>query len=93
MGLCNLKNIEAKIEKRRVICEYYKEKLNPSIKFPKNMASKYNYIYMPIYLENTKLRDIVYDVLIQNKVHPRKYFYPLATEYEYIKKRSFIFNL
>lgn len=45
MGLCNLENIDQKIQLRRTLYEYYKEKLSAikGIEFQKIIASRYNY--------------------------------------------------
>jgi len=87
MGLCNLEEIDEKIKLRKKIYEHYKEKLSQfgKIKFQKLIASKYNYIYMPVLFENQEQRDQVYSELITNGIKPRKYFYPLTVHSNYFK--------
>ncbi len=89
MGLCNLKNIDGKIHRRKSIYDYYKENLTHTrIKFQKIVASKYNYSYMPILLRSQLERDTVFLELIKNDIKPRKYFYPLTVNYSYFKDRD-----
>jgi dTDP-4-amino-4,6-dideoxygalactose transaminase len=89
MGLCNLKNIDEKIQQRKKIYELYKEKLSDvNVTFQKIIASKYNYAYMPVLFENKKKRDKVYLELTKNKIKPRKYFHPLTPDFDYFKKRG-----
>lgn len=88
MGLCNLKNVEKNIQKRRIIYEYYLENLQDweEVKFQKIIASQYNYAYMPVCFTSQQVRDHVYLSLSQEGYYPRKYFYPLTASYEYLKR-------
>jgi len=89
MGLCNLEEIDEKIRLRKKIYEHYKEGLvDMPVKFQKLIASKYNYIYMPVCFENSKKRDEVYSELIKNEIKPRKYFYPLTVNFDYFKQEG-----
>ena len=90
MGLCNLENIDEKIQHRKTIYNYYKEKLSgiKDIKFQKIISSKYNYGYMPVGFENIEIRDKIYSELIKNGIKPRKYFYPLTSDFEYFKEKD-----
>jgi len=89
MGLCNLKNINEKIQRRKSIYDYYKKNLTHTrIKFQKIVASKYNYSYMPILLRSKLERDTVFSELIKNDIKSRKYFYPLTANYNYFKDRD-----
>ncbi len=87
MGLCNLKNIDHNIKKRKIIYEHYLKDFSneDGIKFQKLTASKYNYSYMPVCFENLKIRNEVYVQLLKAGFHSRKYFYPLTTNFEYFK--------
>lgn len=87
MGLCNLENIDENIQSRKRIYEHYKEQLaDTNIKFQKIIASKYNYIYMPICFNNIEKRDEAYSELVTNGIKPRKYFFPLITNSHYFEK-------
>jgi len=90
MGLCNLENIDKNICLRETIYRYYKEKLEDakSIKFQKLIASRYNYSYMPILLENIEKRDKIYSRLIKNGIKARKYFFPLTVSFDYFKQKG-----
>ncbi len=92
MGLCNLKYIDKQIEQRRYIAERYIENLS-TIKGLKLLLHidndvKSNYAYMPILFDSDILgfdRDAVYDEMLKENIVPRKYFYPIATEFDCYK--------
>jgi len=88
MGLCNLEDIDEKIQRRKKIYEHYKEELSKHVKFQKIIASKYNYGYMPVCFKNLGKRDEIYSELVKNKIKPRKYFFPLTTNFDYFKKNG-----
>jgi dTDP-4-amino-4,6-dideoxygalactose transaminase len=90
MGLCNLEDIDERIQRRKRIYEHYKEGLSDikGIKFQRIIASKYNYIYMPVCFENIRKRDEIYFELIKNGVKPRKYFFPLTVNFNYFKRKG-----
>jgi len=90
MGLCNLEEIDEKIKSRKRIYERYREKLSAvnKVKFQKMIASKHNYIYMPICFENIKKRDQICSKLLKNGIKPRKYFYPLTVNSSYFKEEG-----
>lgn len=90
MGLCNLKNVNHNIKKRKKIYHHYLKNLSNEngVIFQKINASRYNYSYMPICFENEEVRDRVNDKLLEIDVNCRKYFYPLTVDYEYFKSRN-----
>jgi len=88
MGICNLKYVDEKIQRRKRLYEYYKRKLSKYVKFQKLTASKYNYGYMPVYFDDIGKRDEVYSKLLKNGIEPRKYFFPLTTSSDYFKRES-----
>jgi dTDP-4-amino-4,6-dideoxygalactose transaminase len=92
MGLCNLENVDEKIQKRKKISEMYKTQLKEigHIKFQKIIASEYNYSYMPVIFDSIKIRDHVYSELVKNRIIPRKYFYPLTANFEYFKDKNLV---
>ena len=88
MGLCNLENIDEKIQMRKTLYASYKEKLVDieNIKFQKIVASKYNYSYMPALFESKEKRDAIYSMLLKNGIKSRKYFFPLTVNFDYFKE-------
>lgn len=88
MGICNLKYVDERIQRRKRLCEYYKRKLSKYVRFQKLTASKYNYGYMPVCFEDVEKRDEVYSRLLKNRIEPRKYFFPLTTSSDYFKKEG-----
>ena len=89
MGLCNLENIDEKIRQRNHIYHHYKKCLESSgIIFQKVIASKFNYGYMPILLRSQSERNWVNLELMKKNIYSRKYFYPLITAHDYIRKIS-----
>ena len=88
MGLCNLKRIDVKIRQRRKLYERYRQRLPRSLRFQKVIATKWNYGYMPVCFENAEERDRAYAELVKNGIKPRKYFFPLTTDYDYFRKAN-----
>jgi dTDP-4-amino-4,6-dideoxygalactose transaminase len=86
LGLCNLKMTDERIQRRRRLYEYYKQRLSGYIQFQRLTATKYNYSYMPVCFENAEERDRAYLELVRNGIKPRKYFFPLTTNYAYSNK-------
>lgn len=87
MGLCNLEQINYNIEQRKKLYQLYLEQLDGNgFLFQKIVSTTHNYSYMPILLKNREVRDRVFDTLTCNGVTPRKYFFPLAVNFDYFKK-------
>ena len=86
MGLCNLKHVDREIEKRKKIVERYMENLEgiEGIIFSKNQKGvKHNYSYFPVVFDGYKLnRDEVFEILKENGIIARKYFYPTINSFE-----------
>lgn len=88
MGLCNLKHIDEEIAKRKAIVERYREhllgvdgiKLSP---IQDDVIS--NYAYFPIVIDKElfgKNRDDIFNILSENGIYSRKYFYPLTNTFD-----------
>lgn len=86
MGICNLRHVEEDISKRKNVTDRYRENLGniPGIKLVKpQVGVKCNYAYLPIVFDGFyKTRDQIFKALEGQNIHPRKYFYPLITDYE-----------
>lgn len=86
MGLCNLRHVEEDIKKRKIVAERYIKNLEktPGIKLVKSQIEvESNYAYFPIIVDGIfKCRDQVFKELEGRNIHPRKYFYPLVSDYE-----------
>ena len=87
MGICNLRHVREEIEKRRHVAERYWERLGgvPGVRLslPQPGVTP-NYAYLPVVFEEGEFgatRDEVYDALMALDIHPRKYFYPLISDY------------
>lgn len=91
MGICNLRHIEEDIAKRKAVFERYCERLNDvkGIRVNKlNEDVDYNYSYFPIIIDSEvygKNRDEVEQLLSENGVKARKYFYPLTSDFDCYK--------
>ncbi len=87
MGLLQLKHVDENIEKRRQITLRYREQLSdlPGIRCLAEQAGvKYCYPYFPVYVDQEiygMSRDALYEKLKQNKIHGRRYFYPLISQF------------
>lgn len=93
MGLCNLKYIDAEIEKRRSIADRYFRNLNGVKGIVLNRVReevKSNYAYFPVLFDPELFghnRDDVYERLKKQNIYARKYFYPLTNEYDCYRGR------
>ena len=87
MGLCNLRHVDEEIEKRRRVAERYWERLEgvPGVRvFRPREGVRHNYAYLPVTFDAAAFgasRDDVYAALMACDIHPRKYFYPLVSDY------------
>ncbi len=97
MGICNLKIIDESIQKRKQIYTHYYERLSNidgiKINSYSNENIKYNYAYLPILIDENKYginRDKLANILLENDIYARKYFYPLISNIEcYNCKQTF----
>lgn len=84
MGLCNLRHINEEIEKRRMAAERFWERLGgiQGIKLIKpDQDTKWNYAYFPVIFDGYKYdRNTVQEILANDEIFARKYFYPLTSE-------------
>lgn len=87
MGICNLRHLEEEIAKRKIVYDRYIENLH-NVKGLKlhsiQKDVKPNYAYFPVLVEDKEFganRDDIYDALIAENIYPRKYFYPLTSEF------------
>ena len=91
MGICNLKYIDREIGKRKYISERYYQLLNDikGIKLNiQNCNVKSNYAYFPVVFDGYKYdRNKVYELLKENGIYARKYFYPLTNSFECYKNQ------
>jgi len=85
-GLLQLEHIDKAINRRREIDTQYREQLSSvtGISCPPLPADTiYNYAYFPILIEKeySLSRDELNDKLRQHGIFPRRYFYPLISEF------------
>jgi len=86
LGLLQLKHIEHAIGKRRAIDGLYRERLKevPGIHcLARSGETSANYAYFPILIEPayTLSRDELFFALKASGIHPRRYFYPLISDF------------
>lgn len=91
MGLCNLRNVDQEIAKRKVVFERYIENLG-AIKGIKLVQAqegvKSNYAYFPVVFDGFQLsRDEVHAALKNENIFSRKYFYPLTNRLDCYQER------
>jgi len=90
MGICNLRHIDAEIEKRKAVVERYRKNLsgiNGIVLCKEQEGVKSNYAYFPVVFDGYKKdRDDVFCELKENEIIARKYFYPLTNSFECYKK-------
>lgn len=93
MGLCNLRHIEDEIGKRGAVVRRYRERLESVDGItcsPVQEDVRPNNAYFPILVEPDVYgmdRDGLYEKLKRNGICPRKYFYPLTSDYACYRNR------
>jgi len=91
MGLCNLRHIDEEIEKRKSIVNRYIENLYgiKGIKISGTQKDiRPNYAYFPVVFDGYKKnRDEIFQLLKENNIFARKYFYPLTNSFECYKNK------
>lgn len=91
MGICNLRCVNEEIAKRKTIVERYRKhlfgingiKLNPI-----QDGVKSNYAYFPIVIDEQifgRSRNEIFEILKENDIIARKYFFPLANLFDCYK--------
>ena len=94
VGLLNLTLVNKEIETRKNLTSIYQENLKniEGIKYlDKKKDVKHNYQYFPILIDESKFkfnRDHIQAFLKKFNIFSRKYFYPLCTEYRFLKKKA-----
>lgn len=91
MGLCNLRHVDEEIAKRKAVYERYIANLKDIngiklLSFKENI--KPNYAYFPVVFDKNvfgKDRDEICELLANNEIFARKYFYPLINDFECYK--------
>lgn len=93
MGLCNLRHIDMEIEKRKAVDERYRQHLEHVAGIQLNPIQgnlHRNYAYFPVLFDEKVFganRDKVFNVLEQNNILARKYFYPLTSTFDCYKNQ------
>ncbi|MBQ9364753.1 MAG: DegT/DnrJ/EryC1/StrS family aminotransferase [Schwartzia sp.] len=93
MGLAVLPHVDEEIKKRKALTEAYRSGLKgiPGIRFLGDMKNvEHNYAYFPIFVDESeygRTRDELFEALGEQNVFPRKYFYPITSDFECFKGR------
>lgn len=88
MGLCNLRHVDAEIEKRKKVVERYRRHLEGVEGIQLNALQpgvRSNYAYFPVIFDEKVFgasRAEVFDALATQGIGARKYFYPLTNTFE-----------
>lgn len=87
MGLCNLKYIREILNSRKSQCLQYDELLKdaPAQRITIQKHAEWNYAYYPVIFESEAVALKVKEVLEQNEIYPRRYFYPSLDTLDYVK--------
>lgn len=87
-GLLQLKYVDGFIARRKEITNLYRQLLKDTkgIRYFDDIEGvEYSYSYFPILIDKTKFgksRDEVYELLKENNIFARRYFYPLISNFE-----------
>lgn len=90
MGLCNLKQVDDILDKRRLLSFYYWKALSPlKAKYPKlNADLDYNYAYFPVLFDSAELMLSCLKALENEKIYCRRYFYPPLSSLPFVEPVS-----
>ena len=89
MGLCILDDIEQIKQKRKMVLDTYKRELRGMVQFQeKNKNATENYSYCPVVFKNEGQLLKVQKALNEQKIFPRRYFYPSLDTLEYIEPKQ-----
>ncbi len=87
MGICNLDELDDQIASRGVLAEIYRKRLSavPGIILPEknNNVTRENNAYFPILVKEDEFgmdRNKLFDILAEQNIGARKYFYPLTCD-------------
>lgn len=88
MGLANLKYVPEIIARRKELCGHYDSFLKhfKAVKPVVSPEVRYNYAYYPLFFHDEALLRKVVDVLSENWIYPRRYFYPSLENLPYVAK-------
>lgn len=91
MGICNLRHLDDEILKRKAVDVRYRERLSgvDGLRLnPVQENAEPNFAYFPVVFEAAfgKNRDEVLSLLEENDIIARKYFYPLANNFDCYKE-------
>lgn len=87
MGLLQLEIFEEHRLRRKELVQLYKNELEcvPGLRVLRSKNDvKENYSYLPVFIDKSKYgksRDEVYEVLKENMIYSRRYFYPLISNF------------
>ena len=89
MGLCILDDIEQIKQKRKMVLDTYKRELRGLVQFQeKNKNATENYSYCPVVFKNEGQLLKVQKALNEQKIFPRRYFYPSLDTLDYIEPKQ-----
>lgn len=83
MGLAQLVHIDEYLAQRARIAATYRDRLStlPGLRLPKMVSGRNNNSYFPVIFQTPELRDAVREGLMEQGVTPRRYFWPLITDF------------
>ena len=90
MGLCMLEYISGISSKRKAQSLYYQTQLK-KLKYLKQAIHpqcEYNYAYYPVVFETEEALQKTIAALQDNRIFPRRYFYPSLSMLDYVKMQS-----
>lgn len=86
MGLCNLTHIDEIVSARQQVSGWYDECIKSTnlIQPAKPDSTEYNFAYYPVIFPSEDFLIRAKDLLNQNQIYPRRYFYPCLNELPYV---------
>lgn len=90
MGLCVLDELESNLTSRAKVWNTYAEALDSQFQLQKlHPEIQYNYAYFPIVFETAEQATQVLNVLKENDVIARRYFYPSLDTVDYFQLKTY----
>lgn len=91
MGLCMLDEMDLILQKREAVYQRYQDALEGWVQLPsrdENISN--NYSYFPVVFKSAEQRARVQKALNEQKIFPRRYFYPSLDTLGYIEPKQYM---
>jgi dTDP-4-amino-4,6-dideoxygalactose transaminase len=89
MGMSVLPYVEELIKRRKKVISWYDRRIAHLFERPQMPAgTDYNQAYYPVLFKNGGVREEMMKALMDELIHPRRYFYPSLDQLPYLRSKS-----